>query len=163
VLLPLGTSFLVGLAGFHRTLSGTWPRARLWAALAVAALVTPAALWVSGAAALASAPLVLLALILWEGHRAQEGPELETRWMRARGSVFACEVRPCSCRSRRCRRRHQRRAVRDHGPCRDLVLVEHRSPRPMAVVWLVHSSAILGSSVLLFSPTGPDEEAHGGL
>jgi low temperature requirement protein LtrA len=28
VLLPLGTSlFLVGLAGFHRTLSGTWPRA----------------------------------------------------------------------------------------------------------------------------------------
>jgi low temperature requirement protein LtrA len=73
VLLPLGTSlFLVGLAGFHRTLSGTWPRARLWAALAVAALVTPAALWVSGAAALASAPLVLLALILWEGHRAQE-------------------------------------------------------------------------------------------
>jgi low temperature requirement protein LtrA len=74
VLLPPGTSlFLVGLAGFHRTLSGTWPRARLWAALAVAALVTPAALWVSGAAALASAPLVLLALILWEGHRAQEG------------------------------------------------------------------------------------------
>jgi low temperature requirement protein LtrA len=49
VLLPLGTSFLVGLAGFHRTLSGTWPRARLWAAFAVAALVTPAALWVRGA------------------------------------------------------------------------------------------------------------------
>jgi low temperature requirement protein LtrA len=45
-LLPLGTClFLVGLAWFHRTLSDTWSRARLWAALAVAALVTPVALW----------------------------------------------------------------------------------------------------------------------
>jgi low temperature requirement protein LtrA len=71
-LLPLGTClFLAGLACFHRTLSGTWPRARLWAALAVAALVTPAALWVSGAAALASALLVLLALIMWQGHHAR--------------------------------------------------------------------------------------------
>jgi low temperature requirement protein LtrA len=71
-LLPLGTClFLAGLACFHRTLSGTWPPARLWAALAAAALVTPAALWVSGAAALACAVLVLLALIMWEGHRAR--------------------------------------------------------------------------------------------
>ncbi len=53
------------------TMAGTWPRARLWAALAVAALVTPVALWASGAAALASALLVLLALIMWEGHRAR--------------------------------------------------------------------------------------------
>ncbi len=53
------------------TMAGTWPRARLWAALAVAALVTPVALWPSGAAALASALLVLLALIMWEGHRAR--------------------------------------------------------------------------------------------
>jgi low temperature requirement protein LtrA len=73
-LLPLGTClFLAGLAWFHRTLSDTWPRARLWAALAVTALVTPAALWVSGAAALASALMVLLALIMWEGHRARRG------------------------------------------------------------------------------------------
>jgi len=66
-LLPLGTCmFLLGLACFHRTLSGDWPRARLWATLAVAALVTPAARWGSGAAALIAAPLVLFALIGWE-------------------------------------------------------------------------------------------------
>jgi low temperature requirement protein LtrA len=70
-LLPLGIClYLVGLAWFHRTLAGDWPWPRLVAALAVAALVTPAALWVGGAAALAAAPLVLLALILWEARRA---------------------------------------------------------------------------------------------
>jgi low temperature requirement protein LtrA len=68
-LLPLGAAmFLAGLACFRWALSGTWPRARLWAALAVAALVTPAALWASGAVALTSALLVLLALIAWESH-----------------------------------------------------------------------------------------------
>ncbi|WP_157876705.1 low temperature requirement protein A [Streptomyces graminilatus] len=67
LLLPLGISlYLAGLACFHRALAGTWPLARLWAALAVAALVTPAALYLSGAAALVSALLVLLGLILWE-------------------------------------------------------------------------------------------------
>lgn len=62
-LLPIGTAlFLVGLACFHRTLLGCWLRARLWTAVAVGALVTPAAMWISGAAA----PVLLLALILWE-------------------------------------------------------------------------------------------------
>lgn len=66
-LLPLGTClYLVGLACFHRTLSGSWPVPRLWAALALAALVTPAALWANGIAALTAGLLVLLALILWE-------------------------------------------------------------------------------------------------
>ncbi|MGW2518555.1 low temperature requirement protein A [Streptomyces sp. NPDC001617] len=69
LLLPLGISlYLAGLACFHHTLAGAWPLARLGAALAVAALAAPAALHVSGAAALVSALLVLLALILWEGH-----------------------------------------------------------------------------------------------
>ncbi|MER5802155.1 low temperature requirement protein A [Streptomyces mirabilis] len=69
VLLPLGISlFLAGLAGFHRALAGTWPQARLWAVLVVAALVAPAAWWGSGAAALGSALVVLLGLIMWEGH-----------------------------------------------------------------------------------------------
>ncbi|MFD8000674.1 low temperature requirement protein A [Streptomyces mirabilis] len=69
LLLPLGISlYLAGLACFHRTLAGSWPQARLWAALAVAVLAAPAALRLSGAAELASALLVLLALILWEGH-----------------------------------------------------------------------------------------------
>ncbi|MFF2073199.1 low temperature requirement protein A [Kitasatospora sp. NPDC058162] len=70
LLLPLGISlYLFGLAWFHRTLAGSWPPARLTAALAAAALVTPAAAWSSGATALAVAALVLLALILWEGRR----------------------------------------------------------------------------------------------
>ncbi|MCX4744029.1 low temperature requirement protein A [Kitasatospora sp. NBC_01287] len=69
LLLPLGISlYLVGLACFHRALAGDWPRARIAAALAVAALVTPAALR-SGGAALAAAALVLFALILREGRR----------------------------------------------------------------------------------------------
>lgn len=72
-LLPLGTClFLIGLGCFHRALSGTWPRARLVAALAVAALVTPTALWAGGAAALTSTPLILLALIAWETRRDTE-------------------------------------------------------------------------------------------
>ncbi|MFI9103261.1 low temperature requirement protein A [Streptomyces fildesensis] len=67
LLLPLGIClYLVGLACFHRTLAGNWTRPRLTAVLAVAALVTPAALWNSGAVALATAALVLLALIAWE-------------------------------------------------------------------------------------------------
>ncbi|WP_427925560.1 low temperature requirement protein A [Streptomyces sp. cg40] len=69
LLLPLGISlYPAGLACLHRTLAGAWPQARLWAALAVTALAPPAALHLSGAAALVSALLVLLALILWEGH-----------------------------------------------------------------------------------------------
>lgn len=67
---PLGTClYLVGLACFHRTLSGRWPAPRLWTALAIAVLVTLAALWASGVAVLTAAVLVLLALILWEGRR----------------------------------------------------------------------------------------------
>lgn len=63
LLLPLGISlYLFGLACFHRTLAGTWPAARLTAVLAAAALVTPAAVRTSGAAALATAALVLLVL-----------------------------------------------------------------------------------------------------
>ncbi|MBC3840792.1 low temperature requirement protein A [Streptacidiphilus sp. 4-A2] len=74
LLLPLGTFlYLLGLACFHRTLAGNWPRARLAAALAAAALVTSAALWGSGAAALAAAVLVLLALITWEKHQPNGG------------------------------------------------------------------------------------------
>jgi len=69
-LLPLGIClYLVGLAWFHRTLAGNWPWPRLAAALVVAALVTPAARWVGGAAALAIAALILLALIVWEGRQ----------------------------------------------------------------------------------------------
>ena len=63
LLLPLGISlYLFGLACFHRTLAGTWPAARLTAVLAAAALVAPAAVRTSGAAALATAALVLLVL-----------------------------------------------------------------------------------------------------
>ncbi len=70
LLLALGVFlYLLGLAGFHRTLAGNWPAARVTAALATAALVTPAALWSSGAAALATAALVLLVLIAWESHQ----------------------------------------------------------------------------------------------
>ncbi|MEY9842571.1 low temperature requirement protein A [Streptacidiphilus sp. EB103A] len=70
LLLPLGISlYLFGLACFHRTLAGTWPAARLTAALAAAALVTPAAVRTSGAAALATAALVLLALNAWESRQ----------------------------------------------------------------------------------------------
>ncbi|WP_370149249.1 low temperature requirement protein A [Streptacidiphilus sp. EB129] len=71
LLLPLGISlYLLGLACFHRTLAGDWPLARLVAALAATALVAPAALWSSGATALTTAALVLLALIVWESHQA---------------------------------------------------------------------------------------------
>jgi low temperature requirement protein LtrA len=70
LLLPLGASlYLLGLACFHRTLADNWPTARLTAAFATVALVTPAAIWSSGAAGLATAALVLLALIAWESHR----------------------------------------------------------------------------------------------
>jgi hypothetical protein len=76
-LLPLGTTlYLAGLGCFHRTLSGRWPSTRLAVALAVAVLVTPAALWLSGAAALAAAPVLLLTLITWETqHTRQQATE----------------------------------------------------------------------------------------
>nr|WP_166682303.1 low temperature requirement protein A [Streptomyces sp. 846.5] len=75
LLLPLGISlYLFGLAYFHRTLAGTWPTARLTAALAAAALVAPIAAWTSGAAALATAALVLLALIAWESRPQPTSP-----------------------------------------------------------------------------------------
>ncbi|GAB2712463.1 low temperature requirement protein A [Kitasatospora kifunensis] len=72
LLLPLGIClYLLGLACFHRTLAANWPLTRLAAALAAAALVTPAALWSSGAAALATAALVLVTLIAWESRQAR--------------------------------------------------------------------------------------------
>ncbi|WP_329575416.1 low temperature requirement protein A [Kitasatospora sp. NBC_01250] len=77
LLLPLGTAlYLSGLACFHRALAGSWPLPRILAALATAALVTPAALWNSGAAALATAVLALLALIAWEAAEPAQ-PKLE--------------------------------------------------------------------------------------
>ncbi len=66
-LFPLGTTlYLAGLGCFHRALSGRWPSTRLAAALAVAVLVTPAALWLGGAAALGAASALLLMLATWE-------------------------------------------------------------------------------------------------
>jgi low temperature requirement protein LtrA len=69
-LLPLGVGlYLLGLAIFHRSLSGRWPVARVVSAAALPAVALPASLLAGGAAGLVAALLILLALVVAEHGR----------------------------------------------------------------------------------------------